>query len=276
MNVKPKRKEFNQISNEAKRMFFLLMLKQDKAIEDINQSQKEINKIVTEIENNISIHGINAAQYLCFYLEEINTHMKILEDSNHDYLSKLSIKIRITILMDAYCHVHFILNRINHLYGTNIYPKEFFEIKLLKNALSKFKSIQKRKPIINSLDDIRRSENQLYKRLPMEVVVNHFQTFTVRKSRNGQPFLTPEQLIAFLKRGFLNDLNQKKQKINLTSGEKGFVIKRFYELYDLTVSKYGELNKKAKYISLISENFDNWEENTISSFFRPNKTKNMW
>ncbi len=64
-----------------------------------------------------------------------------------------------------------------------------------------------------------------------------------------------------------------RSKINLANGEKGFVIKRFYEFFDLAVSQYGELNKKDKYIKLLSDNFDNWITKPLRRFLKTKQTK---
>ncbi|MBW6480970.1 MAG: hypothetical protein K0B37_16185 [Bacteroidales bacterium] len=71
------------------------------------------------------------------------------------------------------------------------------------------------------LAEIRNSENKFWKGLPMEQVVKHFEVMTIRKNKEGMPYLTPEQLVSFLKKGFLNGTDQPVQKINCTRGEKG-------------------------------------------------------
>lgn len=132
------------------------------------------------------------------------------------------------------------------------------------------------KPDLNiELAEIKNMENLFWKGLPMEAVVKHFEVMTILKNKNGNVFLKSEQLVSFLKRGFLNDITQPKQKINCSTSEKGFVIKRFYELYVLAASQYGHPNRKAKFIKLFNDCFDNWEESTVDYFFK-NKTKETW
>lgn len=126
------------------------------------------------------------------------------------------------------------------------------------------------------LNEIAKQENQFWTGLPMREVVNHFVIMAKRKSGNGKFFLTREQLVSFLKKGFLGDASQPKQKINCASGEKGFVIKRFYELFSLAASKYGHPNKKAKFIQLFMDCFDNWDEKSVKACFRPNITRESW
>jgi hypothetical protein len=120
------------------------------------------------------------------------------------------------------------------------------------------------------------SENKFWKGLPMRVVIDHFRVFASKKSRNGKPFLTYQQLYDFMQRGFLGKEKIRKQKFNLSNGEKGFIIKRFYELFEISVSQYSEVNRKYKYIQLITDCFDNWDKGSIDAFFKPNKTKESW
>jgi len=130
--------------------------------------------------------------------------------------------------------------------------------------------------LISELDEIRSSENLLWKGLPMNKVISHFTVMTTTKNKNGEVFLTTQQLISFLRKGFLNDTTQPKQKFNCSNGEKGFVIKRFYELFDIAVSQYGHIQKKGIFIKLFTNCFDNWEEKSIPSFFKPGKTISKW
>lgn len=137
--------------------------------------------------------------------------------------------------------------------------------------------ITKEKPSFESIiNEIENSENRFWKGLPMKKVVEHFKVMTTRKNNNKDSYLTEEQFISFLKKGFLNDTNQLKQKINCSTGDKGFVILRFYELYDLAVSQYAHPRPKKPFINLFLDCFDNWGESTVESFFKPNKTKEKW
>lgn len=130
--------------------------------------------------------------------------------------------------------------------------------------------------IEKTLSEIRKSDNGFWKGLPMEKVVEHFKILSSRENKNGNTYLTIEQLISFLKKGFLNDTTQPKQKINCTANEKGFVINRFYQLYDLSVAQYGHPAKKAKFIDLFTDCFDNWDKDSVVTFFKPNKVKENW
>lgn len=131
-------------------------------------------------------------------------------------------------------------------------------------------------PVENVLSEIMASENKFYKKMDMEFVIEHFKVMTKRKNENGIPYLTMEQFISFLKRGFLKDTTQPKQKVNCLSGEKGFVILRFFDFYDKAVSEYWHPAKKRNFINLFIDCFDNWEPSTIRPFFKKGKTSKEW
>lgn len=128
----------------------------------------------------------------------------------------------------------------------------------------------------NQLKAIAAAENKFWKGLPMAEVVKHFEVMTTRKNKTGTTYLTTEQLVSFLNKGFLLDQTQPRQKINCTNGEKGFVISRFYGLFDLAAAQYGFPSRKQKFIDLFLDCFDNWQPNTIATFFKPNKVKEKW
>jgi hypothetical protein len=127
-----------------------------------------------------------------------------------------------------------------------------------------------------TIEDIINAENKFWKGLPMGKVVEHFEVLTKRNSKNGHPFLTNKQLISFYMRGFLKDTSQPTQKINCANGEKGFVIKLFYNFFELAVTNYGHPQQKKNFIYLFTDCFSNWPQNTVEAYFKPNKTKQQW
>jgi hypothetical protein len=144
------------------------------------------------------------------------------------------------------------------------------------NISQSLESLDSKHDIENAFAEIRKSDNRFWKGLPMDVVVDHFKVFTTKKSTNGRTFLSDDQFISFLRRGFLDDQRENKQTIHYSYGEKGFVIKRFYELYVLARDEFGFPQKKNKFITLITDCFDNWEKNAIVLLFKPNKSKDKW
>lgn len=127
------------------------------------------------------------------------------------------------------------------------------------------------------LDELANLENKYWQGIPIKVFVSHFRVMTQKNSINRKPFLTTEALISFINRGFLNDRSQPKQKINYGRKEKGFVIKRFYELFDLAVNNYGHSNDTKVFVELITDCFENnWTPRSIIFLFKANKIKRMW
>jgi hypothetical protein len=130
------------------------------------------------------------------------------------------------------------------------------------------------------IEQIKNSENKFWPALPMTEVIDHFKIMTEKKSKSGQPFLAEKQFISFLKRGFLNDETEPKQKINFAYGEKGLVINRFYQFFELLTNiDYGFSQKeKQKIVSLILNCFSNsdFTKSSISELLKPNKSKKKW
>jgi hypothetical protein len=130
--------------------------------------------------------------------------------------------------------------------------------------------------IQSELIEIMNSENKYWKGLPMAFVVDHFKVMTTTKSINGATFLTERQFINFLRKGFLNESLLPKQHLNFAHGEKGFIIKRFYEFYDESITQYSSVQPQEKIISLFYDCFDNWNLYTIKEFFKRNKVIKKW
>ncbi|MBL0102601.1 MAG: hypothetical protein IPP51_01790 [Bacteroidetes bacterium] len=124
----------------------------------------------------------------------------------------------------------------------------------------------------SKLQEIKAMENQFRKGIPMEVVIEHFKILTEKNSRNGKPFLTTEQLIHFLQRGFLKDKSAPKPKVNLSNTEKGFFISRFYTFYELAVTQYSDPNKK-RTISALYQKTLAIDGAKIRSFTTSNRTR---
>ena len=125
------------------------------------------------------------------------------------------------------------------------------------------------------LSDISNSENLFWKGIPMEMVIEHFKVLLKSENKYGIPFLTTEQFISFLKRGFLNNKSEPKQKINCPPLKKVLVIKRFREFYDKAV-ELGHPQQRKKFIDLVTECFVNWDKKSVDLLLKPGKTKADW
>lgn len=134
---------------------------------------------------------------------------------------------------------------------------------------------QKEETTQKELIQLSQAENKFIK-VPMQEVINHFRVFTTAKNKEGENYLTEDQFISFLKKCFLDYKNEPIQKINFTTTEKGYVIKRFYEFYQMATRQYSIHNAKAPFIDRFTECIEFGEKSTFISFFKNNKTKNQW
>jgi len=218
----------------------------------LDKFKTEINTITNESER------FELRKFINYYHGYIEKEIKLLkiniEEVQHfiDYTLKLN-------------YTKYLPNELSN----NV--SEVSEINNDTNAILKIEEFNYNKEISEIIES-----NEFWNGVEMKKVIQHFEVLTFRNSRNGKVFLSQKQFISFLKKGFLNDENQLKQQFNYASGEKGFIIKRFYEFYYLCSSKHNFVNKKDIFIKLFLDSFDNWEETTITPFFKPNKAKQKW
>lgn len=114
-------------------------------------------------------------------------------------------------------------------------------------------------------------------RMPVSVARNHFIVLVDNNSSNGKPFLSAEAFELFMRKAIFKDKTIAKQKLNVGTREKYFVIKRFFEFYQLAVRNVYEEHSqcKLKYVQFLCDNFDNWRQSEIESNFA-NKTARAW
>lgn len=150
--------------------------------------------------------------------------------------------------------------------------------KLYEKALIKFQDndlYSEDERIQGELIHISKAENKFNKGIPMQVVIDHFKVFTTTKNQKGEYYLTGDQFVKFLKRCFLNDENEPIQKIN-APGEKGAVIKRFYEFYELACIDYSVPRPKEPFIDRFTDSFEFGTRKSFESFFKGTKSKKQW
>ena len=223
--------------------------------------------------------------------------LQLVLDINYAIVDKTtSIKKKISTLMQAEATVESYINRFklreHGLDASTIfaglsakieryisYKHKFKDSEELSNY-SKSKPTNSKRGIVieqssNDLNALKIAVNK-FNSVPMDIVIKHFILLTQYNSKNGRPYLATEQLTVFLKRAFLKENATSTQEINLSRGEKGFVIALFYDFFELSVARYKELNQKKRYIELVTNNFENWSYSSVESYFKPNKTKHKW
>jgi hypothetical protein len=124
--------------------------------------------------------------------------------------------------------------------------------------------------------DNRKDQNHFCKSMPLNIPQEHFKVFTIQESKNNQPFLTIAQLGLFIKRAFNEEKTISKQNFNCGPRDKLFIVKRFYEFYNIAARDYeNTLQCKDKYVKLLTDNFTNWDYKSIKDNFG-NKVKREW
>lgn len=255
------------------------------------------------IEPGSLMHGLLNSDFDGFLLYRYNELLKVFEDifkdktaeENRRFIDLFKDQLQVSIadnnrvIRDLHINIEnekvkegFVsLSRIklNNLQSVNekseCFIRDLERFKLLHSSTEKNNS-PTAPDFMNELAQIAEAVNKFKVGIPMQEIIDHFKIMTTKKNRNGTPYLTPDQFVSFLKRGFLKDYSQSPQKINCATGEKGFVIKRFYEFYVLAVSKYSYPNKKQEFIELFTDCFDNWTSKSIETFFKPDKVKERW
>lgn len=125
------------------------------------------------------------------------------------------------------------------------------------------------------ISKIQNEENVFCKSMPLKIPIEHFKIFVDIENRNGNPYLSKEQFISFIKRVFLNDKSIDKISFDIGSRGKLFVIKRFYEFYQKAIRFENTNQCRDKYIKLVSDNFTNWDYKDLKDNFG-NKVKREW
>lgn len=127
-----------------------------------------------------------------------------------------------------------------------------------------------------ALSEIIASDNKFCSTMPIQVARTHFEIMTTTLNKNGVPFLNKSDFEKFMQRAFLKDKSIQKIKFNFGTREKLFIVKRFYEFYLNESGKYENTTQcKKKYIELLTNNFENWNYESIKNNFG-NKVKRSW
>jgi hypothetical protein len=279
-NELPTEKEFDIfITDKMKSINFILeRLTKAENIIYLNKVEKELSK-----------EYIGARKY---YLEKINLKQILALYPEYSNKNNFELPIEKLVLLENKYSLYQYFDRtlkilLNFITQINSEPSNYVDNDKgtidTKVLISNEVAIEV-KPITETqfdfereLNDLKNAENKFDKSLPMSQVIEHFKVFTTIDSNNGSKFLTEKQFISFIKKGFLNDNSQPKQSFNYKNGEKGFIIKRFYEFFfDVAVSKHNVHNRKKPFIQLVENCFEGMEYKKVESNFRSNKTLRTW
>lgn len=110
--------------------------------------------------------------------------------------------------------------------------------------------------------------------MPLDEVRQWFIQLAETNSKNGNPFLTPEQVGQFIDRAFCGKSFAEKMSINERNGDKANVIGLFHLFYIHCTnhqSGKGKIDPSAtakKYVELLTDYFDNWIFKQVNDNFR--------
>jgi len=249
--------------------------------EFVNEHKEEV---ISQFKHEISAINIKDDKPERFDFTRRKLEFKILEltqlngyESPKSYLNELHDKVKLfndnRFENDFFLNIHYLCKEHSKKFWSDYHKKEITNW-LKSNApivTNVFNGTWKE--TFNELSD---KENQFCQSMPITFAIDHFKVFAEQKSKNGQSFLTEDQLNSFIKRAFLDENNIEKQFINISKRENLFIVKRFYQFYDNSWEKF-EKNQhcRDKYIQLLTENFENWDFQKVKNNFG-NKVKRDW
>lgn len=156
--------------------------------------------------------------------------------------------------------------------GEKKYLKELGEILDAKPQV-KTESVPEAKPVTAETNS---DTNVFCQRMPIQVARDHFYVLVTNNSKNGKPYLSEEAFSQFIRKAILGEKGIGKLKLNVGPREKYFVVKRFFEFYQLAVRElYEEYAQcKLKYVKFLTDNFDNWKQSDIEPNFATRTSRN--
>lgn len=115
-----------------------------------------------------------------------------------------------------------------------------------------------------------------WKGMPVIEIYEHFKVMTERRNKIEIPFLTTKQLALFIEHVFINNSKVPKAiKVSFGKGERGFVVKRFYQFYVLAYN-YTKINSKHDFIKMVADNFQDFEFGKVKNQFYGHVCKIPW
>lgn len=119
--------------------------------------------------------------------------------------------------------------------------------------------------------------NTFCKSMPLRIPKEHFKKLTIKKSKNGQPFLTNEQFDLFIERAFCGNTTIPKQKMNQApKGDKLLIQNEFYYFYNNYCFDYFHtMQCQDTFIKLLTDNFEGWDFQNVKNNFTPKTQKRL-
>ena len=110
--------------------------------------------------------------------------------------------------------------------------------------------------------------------MKLDEVEKWFIQLAENSSKNGEPFLTVQQVAQFIERAFVGNTNMPAPTLNATDREKGKIVGLFHLFYEHCnthqpkVGKIDPLATAERYIRLLTGNLDRWTFDEVKNNFR--------
>jgi len=212
--------------------------------------EKEFGKINFNFHNYIDTYGISESKKILIN----NLIGDYLSKVNQEYFKVMNGEKETNILYHYIKELEDYVNCLIENFEKNILPNRNIPFNEKLNSLVKM--------------------YPFWKSLPSEKFIEHFKSFTIEKSKNGNVFLTESQLYFFVEKALSKNSELPKQHFNFVKGEKGLIIKHFYQFFNLCITKYNFVSLHLDFINLIIDNFDtDWTYSSIKDLFKETKIR---
>jgi|GEM_PF-5418755 len=124
---------------------------------------------------------------------------------------------------------------------------------------SKFDSIK--------VDTELESMKNVFNDMPLKEVYKYFEPLVNQKGRSQQFYLTNIDLMLFIKVAFCGEPISVKLTFNIGRGDLGKISYFFYQYFEICSVKKGYQANKDQYVKLLTDNFSNFNYNSVFSNF---------
>lgn len=117
-------------------------------------------------------------------------------------------------------------------------------------------------------------KNLFHEDIPVKVMIEYFSSLTIEKNYTNEPYLTTNQLVAFIKRVCSGETSILKININFNPNKETSIIRTFFwGFYNYCVEEYEvSSTERGKFINLLCDNFNNFNyETTLENFNKKSK-----
>lgn len=209
------------------------------------------NSLMIMRESFTNLETQNAIWKINQMIEELQTHKVISESTGRTLFDHVKPQIK------------FLKKQLKY------YEKKLLTEPLIMNAVKNLDKVSTTN--VNNVDfkSLLEMGNTFCRSMPMDIPIEHFKVLTIKKSKNGKPFLTQDEFEVFIKKAFLGIEGLEKQKFNQApKGEKfkiQYLFRQFYENYCYEYFDTGQ--NQDIFIRLLTDNFKGWDFENVKNNF---------